>query len=134
VRFGFTLRLATPDALAPPTALVDWARAQGARIELFDRPEDAVAGARCVVTDTWVSMSDDPKAARHNMLAPYRVTPSLMARAAADAIFMHCLPAHRGEEVDAAVIDGPQSVVFDEAENRMHAQKGVLAWALATSR
>jgi ornithine carbamoyltransferase len=95
-----------------------------------DDPEEAVRGARCVVTDTWVSMGDDPGSARHNLLAPYRVTQDLMAKAAADAIFMHCLPAHRGEEVTEEVIDGPQSVVFDEAENRLHAQKGVLAWAL----
>jgi ornithine carbamoyltransferase len=129
VRFGFALRLATPDLLRPPTALIDWARAQGANIELFSDPKRAVAGARCVVTDTWVSMSDDPNSSRHNMLAPFRVTSEVMAAAAPDAIFMHCLPAHRGEEVTAEVIDGPQSVVFDEAENRMHAQKGVLAWA-----
>ncbi|MDE2580289.1 MAG: ornithine carbamoyltransferase [Rhodospirillales bacterium] len=130
VRFGFTLRLATPDALRPPADLIDWARAQGGHIELTDNPADAVAGARCVVTDAWVSMSDDPNASRHNLLAPYQVNQALMAQAAPDAIFMHCLPAHRGEEVAAAVIDGPQSVVFDEAENRLHAQKGVLAWVL----
>ena len=134
VRFGFTLRLATPDTLRPPEDLIDWARAQGGRIELTDDPEKAVAGARCVVTDTWVSMSDDPNTSRHNLLAPYRVTGALMARAATDAIFMHCLPAHRGEEVTADVIDGQQSVVFDEAENRLHAQKGVLAWALGAAR
>ena len=134
VRFGFTLRLATPDGLRPPANLIEWARAQGGRIELTDDPEQAVAGARCVVTDTWVSMSDDPNTNRHNMLAPYRVTGALMARAAADAVFMHCLPAHRGEEVTAEVIDGPQSVVFDEAENRLHAQKGVLAWVLGAVR
>jgi len=134
VRFGFTLRLATPEALQPPADLIDWARAQGGRIELTDDPEAAVAGARCVVTDTWISMSDDPKQSRHNLLAPYRVTAGLMAKAAPDAIFMHCLPAHRGEEVTAEVIDGPQSVVFDEAENRLHAQKGVLAWALGAVR
>jgi ornithine carbamoyltransferase len=79
-------------------------------------------------------MSDDPHESRHNLLAPYRVTAGLMAKAAGDAIFMHCLPVHRGEEVTADVIDGPQSVVFDEAENRLHAQKGVLAWALGTVR
>jgi len=133
-RFGFTLRLATPDELRPPAELVAWARAQGAKIELTDDPVRAVAGARCVVTDTWVSMSDDPNTSRHNMLAPYRVTSALMAQAAPDALFMHCLPAHRGEEVTAEVIDGPQSVVFDEAENRLHAQKGVLAWALGAVR
>src|SRR6202035_5773203 len=91
VRFGFTLRLATPDALRPPKALIDWARAQGGKIELTDDPEKAVTGARCVVTDTWVSMSDDPNTSRHNMLAPYRVTSALMSKAAADALFMHCL-------------------------------------------
>jgi ornithine carbamoyltransferase len=134
VRFGFTLRLATPDALSPPADLVAWARAQGGKIELTDDAAAAVAGARCVVADTWVSMSDDPNSNRHNMLAPYRVDQALMAKAAADAIFMHCLPAHRGEEVTAEVIDGPQSVVFDEAENRLHAQKGVLAWVLGAVR
>ena len=129
-RFGFTLRIATPELLRPPSKLVEWARAQGAKIEITDDPAHAVRGARCVVTDTWLSMSDDPKESRHNLLAPYRVTGALMAGAAPDAIFMHCLPAHRGEEVTADVIDGPQSVVFDGAENRLHAQKGVLAWAL----
>ncbi|MGH7057523.1 MAG: ornithine carbamoyltransferase [Acetobacteraceae bacterium] len=133
-RFGFTLRLASPDLLRPPTDLVAWARAEGANIELTSAPEGAVSGARCVVTDTWVSMSDDPNEIRHNLLAPYRVTERLMAQAAPDAIFMHCLPAHRGEEVDAAVIDGPRSVVFDEAENRLHAEKGVLAWVFGAAR
>jgi len=130
VRFGFTLRLATPDGLRPPPELIEWARSQGGKIELTDDPVAAVKDARCVVTDAWVSMSDDPNTNRHNMLAPYRVTSALMAKAAADAIFMHCLPAHRGEEVTDAVIDGPQSAVFDEAENRLHAQKAILAWCL----
>ena len=134
VRFGFTLRLATPASLRPPADLIEWARAQGGAVEIVDDPVAAVAGARCVVTDTWVSMSDDPNESRHNLLAPYRVTSALMAKAATDAIFMHCLPAHRGEEVTEDVIDGPQSVVFDEAENRLHAQKGVLAWALGAAR
>ncbi len=134
VRFGFTLRLATPDGLRPPEDLVAWARSQGGRIELTDDPVAAVTGARCVVTDAWVSMSDDPNESRHNLLARYRVTSRLMANAAPDALFMHCLPAHRGEEVDADVIDGPHSVVFDEAENRLHAQKGVLAWVMGAAR
>jgi ornithine carbamoyltransferase len=134
VRFGFTLRLATPDGLRPPPDLIEWARAQGGKIELTDDPVAAVKDARCVVTDTWVSMSDDPNTNRHNMLAPYQVNAALMAKAAKDAIFMHCLPAHRGEEVTEDVIDGPQSVVFDEAENRLHAQKGVLAWVLGVAR
>ena len=131
VRFGFTLRLATPAELSPAAELIAWAKAQGADVQLTTDPEAAVAGAACVVTDTWVSMSDDPASNRHNLLMPYQVTSALMAKAAKDAIFMHCLPAHRGEEMTAEVIDGPQSVVFDEAENRLHAQKGVLAWALA---
>jgi len=134
VRFGFTLRLATPDGLRPPADLLEWARSEGGSIEVTDDPVAAVKDARCVVTDTWVSMSDDPQSNRHNMLAPYRVTGELMAKAAKDAIFMHCLPAHRGEEMTAEVIDGDQSVVFDEAENRLHAQKGVLAWALGVIR
>ncbi len=134
VRFGFTVRLATPDALRPPPEVLAWARAQGGRIEVTTDPETAVAGAGCVITDTWVSMSDDPHESRHNLLAPYRVTAALMDKAAPDALFMHCLPAHRGEEVEAAVIDGPRSVVFDEAENRLHAQKGVLAWVMGSAR
>ncbi len=132
-RFGFRLRMATPETLAPPAGLVAWARAEGADVTLTHDPAEAVAGARAVVTDAWVSMNDEGKdgaPSRHNILAPYQVTPALMAKAAADAIFLHCLPAHRGEEVAAEVIDGPQSVVFDEAENRLHAQKGVLLWAL----
>jgi ornithine carbamoyltransferase len=134
VRFGFTLRLATPASLRPPVELLEWARAEGGKIELTENPEEAVTNARCVVTDTWVSMSDDPRTNRHNLLAPYRVTAALMAKAAQDAVFMHCLPAHRGEEVTAEVIDSVQSLVFDEAENRLHAQKGVLAWALRAVR
>jgi ornithine carbamoyltransferase len=135
-RFGFTLRLATPPELAPPAQLVDWARREGATIELTTDPSEAVRGARCVVTDTWVSMSDEKDggtSARHNMLAPYQVNAALMRHAATDAVVMHCLPAHRGEEITAEVIDGPQSVVFDEAENRLHAQKGVLLWALGAN-
>jgi len=133
-RFGFSLRVATPEVLRPTRELLDWARAQGADIQVFADPADAVRGARCVVTDAWVSMADDPNESRHNLLAPYCVTPALMAQAAPDAVFMHCLPAHRGEEVAAEVIDGPQSVVFDGAENRLHAQKGVLAWSLGAAR
>ena len=132
-RFGFTLQIATPPELAPPPELVAWARREGARIELTSDPRAAVAGARCVVTDTWVSMSDEKDGAaanRHNMLAPYQLNAALLRHAAPDAIVMHCLPAHRGEEITGEVIDGPQSVVLDEAENRLHAQKGVLLWAL----
>ncbi len=131
VRFGFRLRLAVPAPLRPPAALLDWAAAEGGDVTLTDDPHAAVAGARCVVTDTWVSMSDEPTANRHNLLLPYRVDAALLRGAAPDAIVMHCLPAHRGEEITDEVIDGPGSVVFDEAENRLHAQKGVLAWAFA---
>ncbi|MBB4286348.1 ornithine carbamoyltransferase [Roseospira goensis] len=129
-RFGFELRLACPDPLRVDRSVVDWALAQGARVVEGTDPETLVAGADCVVTDTWVSMGDKDAADRHNMLRPYQVNEALMARAAPDAVFMHCLPAHRGEEVTDAVIDGPQSVVWDEAENRLHAQKGILAWCL----
>ncbi|MBV9829142.1 MAG: ornithine carbamoyltransferase [Alphaproteobacteria bacterium] len=129
-RFGFQLNLACPDELQPPAPVLDWARREGARIALTTEPEAAVTGADCVVTDTWVSMGVEASVNRHNLLAPYRVDERLMAIAKPDAIFMHCLPAHRGEEVTAAVIDGPQSVVWDEAENRLHAQKGILAWCL----
>ena len=130
VRFGFALRLATPPSLAPRPAMLDWATAQGGTVVALENPEAAVQGARCVVTDSWVSMSDDPAEDRSTLLSPYRVDAALMARAAPDALFMHCLPAHRGEEVTDEVIDGPGSVVFDEAENRLHAQKGLLAWVL----
>lgn len=129
--FGFTLRVATPPSLAPAADRVAWARRQGADLLLVDNPAEAVRGARCVVTDTWCSMSDDPDdAARRAALKPYQVDEALMAQAAADAILMHCLPAHRGEEVTDAVIDGPRSVVFDEAENRLYAHQAVLAWVL----
>jgi len=130
VRFGFVLRLACPDGLSPPQRLFDWARREGGRVRLTSEPLEAVAGADCVVTDTWISMGVEASVNRHNMLAPYRVDRALMANAKPDAIFMHCLPAKRGEEVAAEVIDGPQSVVWDEAENRLHAQKGILAWCL----
>ncbi len=130
VRFGFALRLACPEPLQPPTSVIDWARREGGRISLTQEPEEAVAGADCVVADTWVSMGVEASVNRHNLLAPYRVDERLMAKAKPDAIFMHCLPAKRGEEVTAGVIDGPQSVVWDEAENRLHVQKGILAWCL----
>jgi ornithine carbamoyltransferase len=130
VRFGFELRLACPAPLQPPMPLVDWARREGGRVSLTGAPEEAVSGAGCVVTDTWVSMGTETGISRHNLLMPYQVNEALMARAKPDAIFMHCLPAKRGEEVTAGVIDGPQSVVWDEAENRLHVQKGILAWCL----
>ena len=127
-RFDFELAIATPEELAPRRDLIDWAGAQGARLSLGNRAEAAVEGADAVISDSWVSMGDADGERRHNLLRPFQVNERLMKRAAKDAIFMHCLPAHRGEEVTDEVIDGPQSVVFDEAENRLHAQKGVLAW------
>jgi ornithine carbamoyltransferase len=130
VRFGFALRLACPEQLSPPHGLLDWARREGGRVELTTEPVEAVAGADCVVTDTWISMGVEAHVNRHNILAAYRVDEHLMAHAKPDAIFMHCLPVKRGEEVTAAVVDGPQSVVWDEAENRLHAQKGILTWCL----
>jgi ornithine carbamoyltransferase len=130
VRLGFTLRLACPEELGPPQRLIDWARQEGGRVSLTVEPLEAVAGVDCVVTDTWISMGVEASVNRHNMLAPYRVDEQLMAHAKPDAIFMHCLPAKRGQEVTAGVIDGPQSVVWDEAENRLHSQKGILAWCL----
>jgi ornithine carbamoyltransferase len=127
-RFEFRLNVATPPELAPRLALLDWVRTSGAAIHVGNDPEEAVAGADCVIADTWVSLGDKDGARRHNLLMPYQVDARLMARAKPDALFMHCLPAHRGEEVTDEVMDGPQSVVFDEAENRLHAQKGILAW------
>jgi ornithine carbamoyltransferase len=121
-RFQFKLNIATPPQLAPNKAMKEWIKATQAPITLGSDPEAAVRGADCVVTDTWVSMGDKDGEHRHNLLKPYQVN------AKPDALFMHCLPAHRGDEVTDEVIDGPQSVVFEEAENRLHAQKGILAW------
>jgi ornithine carbamoyltransferase len=130
VRFGFSLRVASPEGCELPASVLEWARQEGGDVTMVRDPAEAVRGARAVVTDCWVSMADDPGRNSHALLAHYKVTEALMAEAASDAVFMHCLPAHRGEEVDSAVIDGRWSIVFDEAENRLHAQKGVLAWAL----
>jgi len=129
-RFDFHLEIACPRELHPPKHRLDAARAAGADFVLRENPAAAAEGAAAVISDCWVSMGDEDQGRRHNLLAPYQVNRELMSRAAPDAIFMHCLPAHRGEEVTDEVIDGPQSVVFDEAENRLHAQKGVLAWCL----
>ncbi len=132
-RFGFELRIATPPELALREGPVEWARANGATVHVGTDAFAAVEGADCVVTDCWVSMGDKEAERRHNLLMPYQVNDRLMAEAAKDAIFMHCLPAHREEEVTGSVMDGPRSVVFDEAENRLHAQKGVLAWCLGAA-
>jgi ornithine carbamoyltransferase len=129
-RFEFELRVATPPELKPKKRLMDWIKSSGANIKIGDDPEAAVKNADAVFTDTWVSMGDREAKHRHNILKRYQVNEALMAKAKPDALFMHCLPAHRGEEVTDEVMDGPQSVVFDEAENRLHAQKGLLAWCL----
>ena len=129
-RFGFALRVATPQDLAPSPLLRKWARESSADIEFMSDPKQAISGADCVVTDTWISMGDRDAARRRSLLKPYRIDRALMSCAHRDAIFMHCLPAHRGEEVTDDVIDGVQSVVYDEAENRLHIQKAILLWCL----
>jgi ornithine carbamoyltransferase len=129
-RFEFELNVASPRDFSAKPPVVKWAKESGAAIRFVRDPEAAVEGADCIVTDTWVSMGDKEARRRHNILKPYQVNRALMKRAKQDAIFMHCLPAHRGEEVTDEVIDSPQSVVFDEAENRLHAQKGILAWCM----
>jgi ornithine carbamoyltransferase len=130
-QFDFKLKIATPTEFAPRNAIRAWASESGADIEYGEDPVHCVAGADCILTDTWVSMGDEASAKRRrDLLKPYQVNAALMARAAPGAIFMHCLPAHRGEEVTDEVIDGPQSAVWDEAENRLHAQKAILEWCL----
>ncbi len=129
-RFDFALRVASPAELKPKKWLMDWLKSSKADVKIGEDPEAAVKDADCVVTDTWVSMGDRDGKLRHNVLKRYQVNAALMKKAKPGALFMHCLPAHRGEEVTDEVIDGPQSVVFDEAENRLHAQKGLLAWCL----
>jgi ornithine carbamoyltransferase len=130
VRFGFALRLATPKLLQPAMSFLEWARAEGGKLSLHEDPAEAVAGADCVTTDVWVSMGQEAGSEqRIALLQPYQVNEELMEKAP-DAVFMHCLPAYRGMEVTAGVIDGPQSVVFDEAENRLHVQRAILAWCL----
>ena len=127
---GFNVRVATPKGYEPEAAIVEEARARGSQVTLTNDAAEAAKGADVVVTDTWVSMG---QAHAHNKLAamaPYQVNAALMARAKPAARFLHCLPAHVGEEVDAEVFEGPQSVVFDEAENRVHAQKSILLWCL----
>ncbi len=127
-RFDFRLNIAAPPELKPSDTLMEWARANKANVHVTTDPFEAVKDAACVISDSWVSMGDKDEGRRHNLLKPYQINQRLMQTARKDAIFMHCLPAHRGEEVTGDVIDGPQSVVFDEAENRLHAQKGILAW------
>jgi ornithine carbamoyltransferase len=129
-RLGGALRIGAPAQLSPAAGVMDWARAQGADVSLTTSPEEAVAGADCVITDAWVSMHDTDAASRHTLLRPYQVNGALMSRAKPNAKFMHCLPAHRGEEVTDEVMDGPSSLVFDEAENRLHIQKSILLHCL----
>ncbi|HID68518.1 MAG TPA: ornithine carbamoyltransferase [Roseibacterium sp.] len=131
-QFGFDLTFSGPKTLDPEAVFMDEARAKGVTINIERDPAKAVEGADLVVTDTWVSMHDSQTARerRHNQLRPYQVNGALMANAKPDALFMHCLPAHRNEEATDEVMDGPNSVIFDEAENRLHAQKGILRWCL----
>ena len=133
-RFRFTLRLACPKDLRPEDAVMNWAEGEGADVTIADTTEEAITGADLGVADTWVSMGvsmgDEDADAKRKLLQPFQVDGDLMAKAKPDALFMHCLPAHRGEEVTDEVMDGPHSVVWDEAENRLHAQKGILAWCL----
>jgi len=130
--FGFNFTFCGPQALDPDADLIGAARKAGSTVKVERDPTQAVANADLVVTDTWVSMGDSESSRqrRHNLLRPYQLNEALMAAAPKDALVMHCLPAHRGEEVTDAVLDGPQSVVFDEAENRLHAQKAILRWCL----
>ena len=129
-RFGFALRIACPAQLRPDEDVIDWVKHDKADVMITGDPVRAVRGADCIVTDTWVSMGQTDGTRRKRLLKPYAVTEALMAEAAKGAIFMHCLPAYRGNEVSESVLEGPQSVVFDEAENRLHAQKAILSWCL----
>ncbi|MFC3061139.1 ornithine carbamoyltransferase [Paenirhodobacter populi] len=131
-QFGFDFTFTGPPTLDPEREWLDFARAKGVAVEIERDPAKAVEGADLVVTDTWVSMHDpeSAKERRHNQLRAYQVNEDLMARAKPDALFMHCLPAHRNDEATSAVMDGPHSVIFDEAENRLHAQKAVMRWCL----
>jgi ornithine carbamoyltransferase len=131
-QFGFDLTITGPEVLDPERVFIDQARAKGVAVTLERDPIKAVEGADLVVADTWVSMHDaqTTRERRHNLLRPYQVNEALMSHAKPDSLFMHCLPAHREEEATSAVMDGPHSVIFDEAENRLHAQKAVMRWCL----
>jgi ornithine carbamoyltransferase len=129
-QFGFRLNIAVPEGREPELSYVNWARSHGAKVEIFHDAVDAVKGADCVFTDTWVSMGQEHRAQAREVFIPFQINAELMKHANPEALFMHCLPAHRGDEVTDEVMDGPQSVVFDEAENRLHAQKAILAWCL----
>lgn len=129
-RMGGKLKIGAPKELAPAAEVMAWAKAQGADVSVTTSPEEAVAGSDCVITDAWVSMHDTDGESRHNLLKPYQVNGALMKLARPDAKFMHCLPAHRGEEVTDEVMDSPNSLIFDEAENRLHVQKAILLHCL----
>lgn len=129
-RFGFSLRLACPEELMPDAKFLKWAVNNNADVRVSSDPTKEAEGADCIVTDTWVSMGQKDAARRKKILEPFRVDEALMAKADPKAIFMHCLPAYRGNEVTEGVLEGPQSVIFDEAENRLHAEKAILAWCL----
>jgi len=131
VRFNFKIRFAMPSAFSLPLEIVSWVNQENGQVYITEDPMEAVSGADLVITDTWNSMGNQRSKKKQAALRPYQVNDSLMSKATSDAIFMHCLPAHRGDEVTAEVLDGPQSVVWDEAENRLHAQKGILCWCLA---
>ena len=130
-RFGFALTLATPEELSLNQDVVDWALGEGASITVSRDADEACTGADLIVTDTWVSMGDTDADERCKLLQPFQVDQRRMELAQSDAVFMHCLPAHRDEEATAEVLDGPQSIIWDEAENRLHAQKGILAWCMS---
>ncbi|MBX7146614.1 MAG: ornithine carbamoyltransferase [Alphaproteobacteria bacterium] len=133
VQFEFHLKIACPPKLMPPKDVMTWAEKNDRKITLTTDLKSAIENADCVVTDTWLSMGDEEtqkQKERYNLLKPYQINADIMALAKKDAIFMHCLPAHREEEVTTDVIDGPQSVIWDEAENRLHTQKAILAWCL----
>jgi ornithine carbamoyltransferase len=132
-RFDFTLRIGAPKSLQPDDDVMRWAKNEGATILVSEDPRESVEGSDCIVTDVWVSMGHNDADRRFELLKDYQVNEQLMKLAGPDAIFMHCLPAQRGREVTDEVIDGPQSVVFDEAENRAHAQRAILAWCLEDS-
>ena len=129
-KLSFNLRIAAPKSHQPSAAVLSDARSRGAKIDVSDEPNAAAKGADCIMTDCWASMNHTDRDARLKIFRPYQVNEALMAMAAKQAVFLHCLPAHRGEEVTDGVLDGPQSLAWDEAENRVHAQKAILRWCL----
>ena len=129
--FNFKLRLACPSVRLPDENIVKWAKDNGANIKIMNDPMEACKDSNAILTDTWVSMGDENTVNPEKIFNNFQVNDKLFAVAADDAIFMHCLPAHRGQEVSSDIIDGPRSVVWDEAENRLHIQKAILSWAIA---